>query len=184
MNAGINARTQHTQVTKKVPELRRPSPDHMSFCNRGPVRIHHTLHHPKPTPLWLTWSPPGWGHNEGSDLNQLISVSPESSRDLQSYVHSKGAQPEQSLGPRHPDHPKIGSAFSFPTATAKNGQHTSWCQQQGWDFTNQVARPRVGVGSWGPRSMAINSPALRSPPISFLPDSPDQARRGWPKAVA
>ena len=80
---------------------------------------------------------------------------------------------------------EVGPPFPCPQEHTINGQHTSWCLKPGWHFTNQLAHPRVGVGSWGPWSVAVNSPALRSPPcLWFLPESPDQAGRGCPKAVA
>lgn len=80
---------------------------------------------------------------------------------------------------------ELGPPSLFPQEHAINGQHNGWCPKQGLDFTNQLACPRVGVGFWGPQSMAINSLALRLPLcsdfcMSHLTRQGGAAQRQWP----
>lgn len=81
--------------------------------------------------------------------------------------------------------PELGPPSPIPQEHAINGQHTSCCPKQSLDYTNQLACTTVGVGSWGPQSVAINSPALKPPPCSdFGLSHPTRqgrvAQRQWP----
>lgn len=141
-----------------------------------------TLYPPKPS---LLQSPRAHSLCLGGDLCPLpgsvhygVGTSSDSSLCLQnaagiSYAtcsaneHLSTLKPEKLLEPLLTRAvPELGPPSPIPQEHAINGQHTSCCPKQSLDYTNQLACTTVGVGSWGPQSVAINSPALKPPPCS------------------